>query len=104
MHEPFLLSWETSARVDVMSGVIVIVAYRPKPGKEMELIELVRNRVPTLSKEGLVTDRTPTIMRATARLSRCRNGNRRKQLMRHTKIQTCSQCGTNSSRCAIAFR
>jgi quinol monooxygenase YgiN len=47
-----------------MSGVIVIVAYRPKPGKEKELIELVRSRVPTLKKENLVTDRAPTIMRA----------------------------------------
>jgi quinol monooxygenase YgiN len=47
-----------------MSGVIVIVAYRPKPGKEKELLELVRNRVPTLRKENLVTDRIPTIMRA----------------------------------------
>ncbi len=47
-----------------MSGVVVIVAYRPKPGKEKELLELVRNRVPTLRKENLVTDRAPTIMRA----------------------------------------
>jgi quinol monooxygenase YgiN len=49
---------------NLMSGVIVIVAYRPKPGKEKELLDLVRNRVPTLRKENLVTDRTPTIMRA----------------------------------------
>src|ERR1700692_4855521 len=47
-----------------MKGVIVIVAYRPKPGKERELLELVRARVPTLRKEGLVTDRAPVIMRA----------------------------------------
>src|SRR5438132_14076056 len=47
-----------------MSGVIVIVAYRPKPEKEKELLELVRSRVPTLKKENLVTDRAPTIMRA----------------------------------------
>jgi len=46
-----------------MSGVVVIVAYRPKPGKENELIDLVRSRVPTLRKEGLVSDRVPTIMR-----------------------------------------
>jgi hypothetical protein len=89
-----------------MSGVIVIVAYRPKPGKEKELIELVRNRVPTLRKEDLVTDRAPIIMcaRATARLSRCRNGNRRKQSMPRTKIRTFMRCGTNFLRCAIAFR
>ena len=47
-----------------MPGVCAVVAYRPKPGKERELLELVRNRVPTLRKEGLVTDRTPTIMRS----------------------------------------
>src|SRR5437016_14684679 len=47
-----------------MSGVVVIVAYRPKPGKENELLDLVRSRVPTLRKENLVTDRAPTIMRA----------------------------------------
>ena len=47
-----------------MAGVCVIVAYRPKPGKEAELLELVRSRVPTLRQEGLVSDRAPTIMRA----------------------------------------
>ena len=47
-----------------MSGVCVIVAYRPKPGQESALLELVRNRVPTLRKEGLVTDRVPIVMRA----------------------------------------
>ena len=47
-----------------MNGVVVIVAYRPKSGKEIELLDLVRNRIPTLRKEGLVTDRVPTIMRA----------------------------------------
>ena len=47
-----------------MGGVIVIVAYWPKAGKEKELLELVRHRVPTLRKEGLLTDRTPTIMRS----------------------------------------
>jgi len=46
------------------TGIVVIVAYRPKPGSEKELLELVRNRVPTLRKENLVTDRLPTIMRA----------------------------------------
>ena len=47
-----------------MNGVIVIVAYRPKSGKEQELLDLVRSRVPTLRKEDLVTDRVPTIMRS----------------------------------------
>ena len=47
-----------------MNGIIDIVAYRPKPGKENELVDLVRSRVPTLRKENLVTDRAPTIMRS----------------------------------------
>ncbi|CAN5146534.1 hypothetical protein BH20VER2_BH20VER2_10870 [soil metagenome] len=47
-----------------MTGVCVIVAYRPKPGREGELHQLVRSRVPRLRKEGLATDRAPIIMRA----------------------------------------
>jgi quinol monooxygenase YgiN len=47
-----------------MPGIVVIVAYRPKPGREAELLELVRSRVPTLRKEDLVTARVPVIMRA----------------------------------------
>ena len=47
-----------------MAGIIVIVAYRPKPGREAELLEIVRSRVPNLRKEGLVSDRVPVIMRA----------------------------------------
>lgn len=47
-----------------MLGIIVIVAYRPKAGREEELLEIVRSRVPTLRKEGLVTERVPVIMRA----------------------------------------
>lgn len=45
-------------------AVCVIVAYRPKAGKEKELLELVQARVPTLRQEGLVTDRAPVMMRA----------------------------------------
>ena len=47
-----------------MPGVCVIVAYHPKPGKEDELLTLVRSRVPNLRKEGLVTGREPVIMRS----------------------------------------
>jgi quinol monooxygenase YgiN len=47
-----------------MNGMIVIVAYRLKPGKAKETLQLVRNRVPTLLDECLVTDRAPTIVRA----------------------------------------
>jgi quinol monooxygenase YgiN len=47
-----------------MAGIIVVVAYRPKAGREAELLELVRGRVPTLLREGLATDRVPVMMRA----------------------------------------
>ena len=47
-----------------MEGVVCIVAYRPKPGREKELVEIVRNRVPVLRMEHLVTDRVPVLMRA----------------------------------------
>lgn len=47
-----------------MEGVVCIVAYRPKPGREKELMEIVRNRVPVLRMEHLVTDRAPVLMRA----------------------------------------
>jgi quinol monooxygenase YgiN len=47
-----------------VAGIVCIVAYRPKPGHEKELLAIVRSRVPTLRKESLVTDRVPVIMRA----------------------------------------
>lgn len=47
-----------------MAGIVVIVAYRPKPGGEAGILELVRSRVPILRREGLVTDRVPVIVRA----------------------------------------
>jgi hypothetical protein len=45
-------------------GVMVIVAYRPKPGCEHKLEELVREHVPCLRTLGLVTDRPAQAMRA----------------------------------------
>jgi quinol monooxygenase YgiN len=45
-------------------GVIVIVAYKPKPGKAEELKELTKTHVPRLKNEGLVTDREATMMEA----------------------------------------
>ena len=45
-------------------GILVIVAYRPKPGKEQHLLELTRTHVPILRREGLATDRPPYAMRA----------------------------------------
>lgn len=45
-------------------GQFVIVAYRPRQGKETKLLELVKDHVPILRREGLVTDRAPCVMRA----------------------------------------
>ncbi len=45
-------------------GRIVIVAYKPKPGKAAALKELTKSHHPRLKAEGLVTDREPTIMEA----------------------------------------
>lgn len=45
-------------------GQFAIVAYRPRPGKAQQLLELTREHVPTLRKEGLATDRPPYVMKA----------------------------------------
>lgn len=43
---------------------LVIVAYRPKPGKADVLLAEVRDHVHLLRSEGLATDRHATVMRA----------------------------------------
>ena len=43
---------------------MVIVAYKPRPGKEALLLQLTKEHVPALRKEGLVTDRPAYAMRA----------------------------------------
>lgn len=43
---------------------LVIVAYRPKPGKADILLAEVRDHVHLLRSEGLATDRHATVMRA----------------------------------------
>ena len=45
-------------------GVIVICCYKPKPGKQAALAELMTTHLPRLHKEGLVTDRKSIIMEA----------------------------------------
>jgi len=45
-------------------GSISIACYKPRPGKEEALLELVRNHMEPLRSQGLVTDRQPIIMRA----------------------------------------
>ncbi len=43
---------------------IVIVAYKPKPGKEADLLQLTREHVPLLRSEGLATDHPVTACQA----------------------------------------
>jgi quinol monooxygenase YgiN len=45
-------------------GRIVIVAYRPKPGKDKELLALTREHHGILAAQDLVTAGTPVIARA----------------------------------------
>ena len=43
---------------------IVFALYRPKPGREAELAELVAGHVPALRALGLVTERAPIVARS----------------------------------------
>jgi len=45
-------------------GRMVIVAYRPRSGKEAVLLELTKQHCPILRSQGLVTDRPAYAMRA----------------------------------------
>jgi len=45
-------------------GVMVIVAYRPRAGKESRLLELTKEHVPILRGQGLATDRPAYAMRS----------------------------------------
>jgi hypothetical protein len=46
------------------SADVVIVAYKPKPGKEADLLHLTREHLPLLRSEGLATDMPETILMA----------------------------------------
>jgi hypothetical protein len=43
---------------------ITIAVYRPKPGKEKQLLDLIREHLPILKSQHLITDRKPIVMRA----------------------------------------
>jgi quinol monooxygenase YgiN len=45
-------------------GRIVIVGYKPKPGKNEALKALMKTHLPRLKQEGLVTDRESILMEA----------------------------------------
>ena len=44
-------------------GSISVACYKPKPGCEEALIDLVRDHLPPLRSQGLVTDRPSIVMR-----------------------------------------
>jgi hypothetical protein len=44
-------------------GSMVIACYKPRPGCDEALFDLVRGHMPALRAEGLVTERVPIVMR-----------------------------------------
>ena len=55
---------EKSASASAPTPVMVIVAYRPLPGKEAVLLDLTRKHLPVLRAQGLATERPSFAMRA----------------------------------------
>jgi len=45
-------------------GVIVIALFRPRPGKDADLLACMRDHLPVLRREHLATERPSTILRA----------------------------------------
>jgi hypothetical protein len=45
-------------------GSISVACYKPRPGREQALLDLVRGHLPPLRAEGLVTEREPIVMRS----------------------------------------
>ncbi|MHB8529452.1 MAG: hypothetical protein ACYC8V_08075 [Caulobacteraceae bacterium] len=45
-------------------GSMVVACYKPRPGEEAALLDLVLGHLGPLRAEGLVTDRDPIVMRA----------------------------------------
>jgi hypothetical protein len=59
-----IASCEVSMQADQLGRSVVIVAYKPKPGKEEELRTLTREHVPLLRREGLATERPVVVAKA----------------------------------------
>lgn len=47
-----------------MERVIVIACYKPKPGKQDALHQLLKTHIPRLKEQGLVTEQIPILMEA----------------------------------------
>jgi quinol monooxygenase YgiN len=57
-------TWRSFVLEGPIMGLFVIAAYRPKPGKERELLDIVRDHMPVLRAQNLITDRPMYVMRA----------------------------------------
>jgi hypothetical protein len=82
-------------------GSISIACYKPRPGCEQALLELVRNHLPPLRAEGLVTNRAPIVcaprMGPSSRFSsECR----KKPSPAQMETRPCGTCGRSSRRSA----
>ena len=54
---------QTASQGGSSMGSISVACYKPRPGCEQALLELVRNHLPPLRAQGLVTERAPIVMR-----------------------------------------
>ena len=54
---------QTASQGGSSMGSISVACYKPRPGFEQALLELVRNHLPPLRAQGLVTERAPIVMR-----------------------------------------
>jgi hypothetical protein len=79
-------------------GSISVACYKPKPGCESALLELVRGHLPPLRAEGLVTDRASIVMRAADGTITVRSGDRflRNPLKNLDATLQCWICGSGS--------
>ena len=59
-----VLGGESAPQPAAAAPRTVIVAYRPRPGQQAALLELVRGHVPILQRLGLATDRAPFVLQA----------------------------------------
>ncbi|SEN53122.1 putative quinol monooxygenase [Paenibacillus sp. OV219] len=50
--------------MSMSTGIVAIATYRPHPGKEEQLKDIVRRHLPTLRAEGLITEMTPLHLQA----------------------------------------
>ena len=68
-------------------GSISVACYGPLAGREDALLELVRNHLPPLRSQGLVTERPSIVMRtADGTIVESLSGYRRKQSLVPTRI------------------